>query len=104
MPASAVSASLNRFPGLTLLGFALWKGGVLYRSQGISAVTDNGMAPVFTFTTPVASANFIVDAELGGPIFGRMSAKSVNGFTLSIEDINGAPKNLPELGFVAVYG
>lgn len=104
MPVSASSPSLNRFPGLRLLGFAMWKQGNIYAQQNIATVTDNGMAPAFVFASAVASANYVVDVELGGPTFARVSGRTVNGFTLNIEDINGSAKNLPDLGFVAVYG
>lgn len=104
MPASAVSASLNRFPGLRLLGFALWRNGVLYAQQNMASVTNSLATPVFLFTAPVSSAHYVFDVELGGPTFARVSGKTVNGFTLNIEDVSGAAKNLPDYGFVAVYG
>lgn len=104
MPVSTSSASLNRFPGLKLLGFALWRSGVLYAQQNIASVTNHLTAPVFVFTAAVPSANYTFDSELGSTTFGVMTAKTVNGFTLNITDINGSAKNLPDLGYVAVYG
>lgn len=104
MPASAVSASLDRFPGLRLLGFALWKSGVLYAQQNMASVTNSLTAPVFVFTAAVPSANYTFEYELGPMTFGGMTAKTVNGFTLNITDLNGSAKNLPDMGYVAVYG
>lgn len=104
MPVSASSASLNRFPGLKLLAYALWRTGTIYAQQNMSTVSASATDPVFTFSAAVPTANYTFDAELGGSTFGYLSARSVNGFTLAIRDVNGSPKNLPDMGFIAIYG
>ena len=104
MPVSSSSPSLNRFPGLTLIGYALWKTGVLYKNQNVSSVTNSLTVPVFTFTTPAQTANFTIDVEVGGATFAEVSGRTVNGATLNIKDINGNAKNLPDFGYVAFYG